>query len=73
MIFRIFSVPKLEAPLSLDPKDDNLVLGKDYKLQCKPELNIPGIDFTYKWCKEGEPTDVTKGTFTLESFKFSDA
>ena len=75
-----FPEPKLKATLYLHPNDDDLVLGKDYELQCKPKLKIPGmdidcsrLDYTYEWHKEGEPTDIKEESFSLESFKFSDA
>ena len=82
IFFLMYSEPKLKATLSLHPKDGNLVLGKEYELQCKPELNIPGMDIdysrldcTYKWHKKGEkePRDITKGILSLKSFEFSDA
>ena len=75
-----FPEPKLKATLYLHPNDDDLVLGKDYELQCKPELDIPGMDidrsklkYAYKWYKKGEPTDIKEKKFSLESFKFSNA
>ena len=75
-----FPEPKLKATLYLHPNDDDLVLGKDYELQCKPELDIPGmyisrfrLDCTCDWHKEGELTDIKEESFSLESFKFSDA